>query len=84
MLFAPVEEKMWEKSSSKRQKKMSDGEINDKYSSQENRILTEINREKLPSFAEALKKKGYMNVQPVYQRRPRWDAKMKSRLLSHS
>lgn len=28
-------------------KKMSDGEINDKYSSQENRILTEINREKL-------------------------------------
>ena len=42
MLFAPVEEKMWEKSSSKRQKKMSDGEINDKYSSQENRILTEI------------------------------------------
>lgn len=60
---------------------MSDGEINDKYSSQENRILTEINREKLPSFAEALKKKGYMNVQPVYQRRPRWDAKMKSRLI---
>ncbi|CAD5984121.1 hypothetical protein PCC9214_05234 [Planktothrix tepida] len=81
MLFAPVEEKMWEKSSSKRQKKMSDGEINDKYSSQENRILTEINREKLPSFAEALKKNGYMNVQPVYQRRPRWDDKMKSRLI---
>jgi len=60
---------------------MSDGEINDKYSSQENRILTEINREKLPSFAEALKKNGYMNVQPVYQRRLRWDAKMKSRLI---
>ncbi|MFM6454831.1 MAG: DUF262 domain-containing protein, partial [Planktothrix sp.] len=60
---------------------MSDGEINDKYSSQENRILTEINREKLPSFAEALKKNGYMNVQPVYQRRPRWDDKMKSRLI---
>lgn len=43
---------MWEKSPSK----MSEVEINDKYESGEKRILTEINREKLPSFVEALLK----------------------------
>ncbi|MFB8790353.1 MAG: DUF262 domain-containing protein [Potamolinea sp.] len=82
MLLAPVEEKMWERSPSKsRTKKMSDAEINERYESKEKRILTEINREKLPSFAEALKKTGYMNLRPFYQRRSRWDAKMQSRLI---
>ncbi|MBN4001442.1 DUF262 domain-containing protein [Nostoc sp. LPT] len=60
---------------------MSDIEINEKYESGEQRILTEINREKLPSFVEALKKPGYMDVQPFYQRRLRWDEKKQSRLI---
>ncbi|MFB2898005.1 DUF262 domain-containing protein [Aerosakkonemataceae cyanobacterium BLCC-F50] len=82
MSLAPVEEKMWEKSPSKSRAKMSDVEINEKYESGEKRILTEINREKLPSFVEALlKNPKYMNLQPFYQRRARWDIKMQSRLI---
>ena len=81
MLLAPVEENMWEKSPSKSRTKMSEVNINDKYESREKRILTEINREKLPSFVESLKKPGYMNLQPDFQRRPRWDDKKKSRLI---
>ncbi|WP_413163483.1 DUF262 domain-containing protein [Capilliphycus salinus ALCB114379] len=75
MPFAPVEEKMWEKSLGKLGTEKADGDINDK------RILTEINREKLPSFAESLKKPGYINVRPFFQRRPRWDEKKQSRLI---
>ena len=82
MILAPVEEKMWEKSPSKTRAKTSAIEINDKYESREKRILTEINREKLPSFVEALSKNPkYMNLRPFYQRRARWDTKMQSRLI---
>jgi hypothetical protein len=81
MSLAPVEEKMWEKSPAKTRIKMSDDAINEKYDSRENRILTEINREKLPSFAESLKRNKYMNLQPFYQRRLRWDEKKQSRLI---
>jgi Protein of unknown function DUF262 len=81
MQLAPTEEKMWEESPSQRSITMSDSEINTKYESGEQRILTEINREKLPSFVEALNKPGYMDVRPFYQRRERWDAKMQSRLI---
>jgi len=81
MLFAPAEERMWDKSPSKSHTKMSDAEINERYESRENRIITEINRERLPIFAESLKKQKYMDSRPFYQRRLRWDAKMQSRLI---
>jgi len=81
MPLAPVEEKMWESSPAKTRTKMSDSDINQKYELRENRILTEINREKLPSFVEALKKPGYMNVRPFYQRRARWTSQMQSQLI---
>ncbi|HCF26968.1 MAG TPA: hypothetical protein DEV81_07105 [Cyanobacteria bacterium UBA11049] len=82
MQLAPTEEKMWEKSPLKnRLSKMTDAQINTKYETGEQRILTEMNREKLPSFVEALNKHGYMDVRPFYQRRSRWDAKMQSRLI---
>ncbi|WP_414550522.1 DUF262 domain-containing protein [Anabaena sp. CCY 0017] len=81
MNFAPTEEKMWEKSPSRKQIRRSDTEINEKYESGEQRILTEMNREKLPSFVEALKKPSYMDVRPFYQRRTRWDETMQSRLI---
>ena len=82
MQLAPAEEKMWGKLPLKnRISKMTDDQINAKYESGEQRILTEMNREKLPSFVEALKKPGYMDVRPFYQRRLRWDAKMQSRLI---
>jgi len=81
MQLAPTEESMWEESTSRQRVKMSDTEINQKYESGEQRILTEMNREKLPSFVEALKKPGYMDVRPFYQRRLRWDEKKQSRLI---
>lgn len=47
----------------------------------EQRILTEINREKLPIFVEAIKKSNYLNIQPAYQRRKRWTRKRQSQLI---
>jgi hypothetical protein len=81
MNLTPTEQQMWEKSPSRNHIKVSDHEINEKYEKGEQRILTEMNREKLPSFVEALKKPGYMDVRPFYQRRTRWDEKMQSRLI---
>ncbi|MFP4414278.1 DUF262 domain-containing protein [Coleofasciculus sp.] len=81
MPLAPAEKKMWETPPQKDPKKMSDDEINAKYEKRERRILTEMNREKLPSFADALKKPGYMEIRPFFQRRPRWNKKMQSRLI---
>ncbi|MEQ8755111.1 MAG: DUF262 domain-containing protein [Coleofasciculus sp. G1-WW12-02] len=81
MPLAPAEKKMWETHPEKDPKKMSDDEINAKYEKRERRILTEMNREKLPSFADALKKPGYMEIRPFFQRRPRWNKKMQSRLI---
>lgn len=80
-LLTPTEEKMWDKTPSLNHITMSDQEINDKYEKGEQRILTEMNREKLPAFVESLKKPGYMDIQPFYQRRKRWDQGKKSRLI---
>lgn len=80
-LLAPTEETMWGKTPSVNHIKMSDQEINDKYEKGEQRILTEINREKLPAFVDSLKKPGYMDIQPFYQRRNRWNKEKQSRLI---
>lgn len=82
MIIAPSEKTMWEHSSSKNGKhQMTDEEINNKYERGQQRILTEMNREKLPSFAESLKKTNYMDVSPFYQRRLRWDKIKQSQLI---
>jgi hypothetical protein len=80
-LLTPTEEKMWEKTPTINHVNMSDQEINDKYEKGEQRILTEMNREKLPAFVDALKKPGYMDLRPFYQRRNRWDKKKQSQLI---
>ncbi|GCL38715.1 protein of unknown function DUF262 [Sphaerospermopsis reniformis] len=80
-LLAPTEEKMWEKIASTNYVKMSDQEINAKYEKGEQRILTEMNREKLPAFVESLKKPGYMDLRPFYQRRNKWNKKKQSQLI---
>ncbi|MBO1051285.1 MAG: DUF262 domain-containing protein [Dolichospermum sp. DET73] len=80
-LLTPTEEKMWEKTPSLNHITMSDQQINDKYEKGEQRILTEMNREKLPAFVNALKKPGYMDLRPFYQRRNRWDKKKQSQLI---
>lgn len=81
MSLTTTEEKMWEVSPSKEPTKMTESEINEKYEKGEKRILTEMNREKLPSFAESLKKPGYMAIRPFFQRRSRWDEQKQSRLI---
>lgn len=81
-IFAPGEKEMWNKSKLKRTtQSYSESDINEKYERGERRILTEINREKLPSLVESLDKPGYMDIQPLYQRRKRWDNEKKSRLI---
>ena len=59
----------------------SDEEISAKYDSKAERIVTETNREKLQNFFEALKRPGYMNARPSYQRRQRWSAERQSQLI---
>lgn len=81
MQLAPTEKNMWDKPPSKHPTLVSDTDINAKYEKGEKRILTEMNREKLPNFAEALKKPGYMEMRPFYQRRYRWNKEMQSRLI---
>lgn len=56
-------------------------DIDAKYTSKEERIVTETNREKLPNFVEALKRPNYMNLRPFYQRRKRWNAVRQSLLI---
>ena len=82
MVLAPAERKMWEHSSAKNGKhEMTNEEINNKYEQGQQRILTEMNREKLPSFADSLKQINYMDVSPFYQRRLRWDKIKQSQLI---
>ncbi len=81
MVFTATEEKMWDNSPPLAKSQMSDEEINAKYEKGEKRIITEMNREKLPTFAASLKQPGYMETRPFYQRRDRWDEKKQSRLI---
>ena len=78
---SPTEIKMWEKPPRPHPAKLTDEEIDLKYTTKEERIVTESNREKLPNFVEALKRPNYMNVRPFYQRRRRWDTERQSRLI---
>ncbi len=82
MLVAPAEKAMWEKLSSKNgNSNLTDKQINAKYEKGQQRILTEMNREKLPSFADSLKRPKYMDLSPFYQRRLRWDKQKQSQLI---
>jgi hypothetical protein len=78
---APSEATMWLTQLSLPRAQPSDIEINEKYESGEQRIVTESNREKLPNFVEALKKPNYILLKPFYQRRRRWDVIRQSRLI---
>ena len=75
------EQEMWKKEVRQRGTTPTDAEIEAKYDTKSERIVTETNREKLPNFYEALKKPDYMNTRPFYQRRSRWTAKLQSRLI---
>ena len=79
--FSDSEQDMWETEESKTIAKIPDHEIDAKYERGEQRIVTESNREKLPNFVAAMKKPGYMDLRPFYQRRARWDSERQSKLI---
>lgn len=79
--LSPSEMGMWDTSVQTPQVKMTDDQINDKYNSRVWRIVTESNREQLPNFVEALKRPGWMELRPFYQRRRRWDVRRQSKLI---
>ena len=81
MLLTPTEQRMWEPPYPTTSSQASDEDINLKFEQGDKRIVTEINREKLPKFVEALKKPDYMDTRPFYQRRDRWDQVKQSRLI---
>ena len=80
-MYTNSELTMWETLPRERHSQMLDDEINAKYSSREWRIVTETNREVLPNFVDALKRPGWMEVRPFYQRRLRWDFERQSKLI---
>src|SRR3984957_12121747 len=79
--FSTAELSMWVKPPKEPRLRISDEDINAKYGARELRIVTESNREQLPNFVEALKRHGWMELRPFYQRRPRWDSVRQSRLI---
>jgi hypothetical protein len=72
---------MWLKDPAESNRRPNDDEINVKYGKRELRIVTEMNREQLPNFVDALKRPGWMELRPFYQRRPRWDPVRQSKLI---
>ena len=82
MQLAPFEEKMWESSPPNTpDHRRFDRDTYQRYDFKETPIVTEINREKLPRFVESLKLSNYIEMRSFYQRRGRWTATMKSRLI---
>jgi hypothetical protein len=76
-----AEKELWTEQSRVSSKSMTLDEINDKYESGEQRIVTESNRERLPNFVSALENRNYMDLRPFYQRRSRWDIDRQSKLI---
>lgn len=81
MQLLDSELKMWTKEQVSRPQVLTDAQIEAKYDTKSERIVTETNREKLPNFYESLKKPDYMNTRPFYQRRSRWNARKQSQLI---
>jgi hypothetical protein len=81
MALTPAELTMWANDKGEAEAAKDDREINDRYARGEGRIVIETNREKLPGFVSAMKDKGYLDLRPFYQRRPRWSTKKQSLLI---
>jgi Protein of unknown function DUF262 len=82
MQLAPFEKKMWKSlPQNTPERGRFDRDIHQRYDFKETPIVTEINREKLPRLVESLKLSNYIEMRSFYQRRGRWTATMKSRLI---
>lgn len=80
-MYSKTEQVMWTIPPKDHIESLNTSQINEKYERGEQRIVTEMNREKLPNFVEALKRNDYMEVRPFYQRRSRWDEARQSKLI---
>lgn len=80
-MITQEEKSLWNAPLKNLEEKLTDPEINEKYSSGEGRIVVENNREKLPGFYQQMQNKDYMDLRPFYQRRPRWEVERQSRLI---
>lgn len=80
-MYSNVEQRMWLNPPKQKIVLKNTSQINEKYETGEHRIVTEMNREKLPNFVDALKRANYMEVRPFYQRRSRWDTERQSKLI---
>lgn len=80
-MHSKTEERMWDSPPKEKSQTLTTSQINEKYERGEQRIVTEMNREKLPNFVEALARSDYMEVRPFYQRRSRWDEERQSKLI---
>lgn len=80
-MLSKSEKVMWANPPKDRADALSTSQINEKYERGEQRIVTEMNREKLPNFVEALSRNEYMELRPFYQRRSRWDEERQSKLI---
>lgn len=80
-MLSKSERSMWIIPPKERISSLSVSQINEKYERGEQRIVTEMNREKLPNFVEALGRTEYMELRPFYQRRSRWDIERQSKLI---
>jgi hypothetical protein len=87
LTLLPAEKKLWLSNPRSSQvssvDEYSDLGIGEKYNSRQSRVLTEINRERLPIFSQSLQsaRGKRIELQPTYQRRKRWNATKKSRLI---
>ena len=81
MPLAPSEQNMWDGDVATPVTKLSSAQLDERYEKQSRKLVLEQNREKLQNFYEALRRPGYMNLQPFFQRRPRWNDIQKSRFI---
>lgn len=80
-LLAPIEVQAFHLAQAFPPQALTDAEINERYVSGEGRILIETNRERLSVFVESLRRPGYIDLAPFYQRRDRWLPDRKSLLI---
>lgn len=79
--IAPVENTIWKKDKRIVPAIRNDDDINERYTRGEGRILIETNRERIQVFVESLRRPGYLELQPFYQRRQKWDEARSSLLI---
>lgn len=79
--LAPIEVGLFASDEHRPNQPLTDEQINHRYVSGEGRVLIETNRERLSVFVDSLRKPGYLDLAPFYQRRDRWTDDRKSLLI---